>query len=496
MKKIFDILPPFILVLIIFLIGLPTLQLPWSLVDDGESLRVVKKIGETFPNISWLFSFEAERGRLRSAYWLFQFLEFKLFKLNVSYHHLFHVGLFGLAAVLLYFLIKKLTQSKAAGFFSSLLFIFFFPHFENLYRLGPVEGYLVVLLLIIFLILLKIYQTKKANFRQNTFFIFAASILFLIALLTKETAAVLIPFTLLLSGLSLFKRKKDNFKSLLLLSLIFSLTTASLRILAAVVGISGGYTTFYDFSAKQIYWAAKGFLRIIEDSFGLLFWTLIVSFVAEILIYWLVLKKIPKLLEQRILLLSWFLLFLAVQLPWIFVLGRYLTPALIGLSGFLGVQFVVLFSYFWQFWQKNIVKIWILPIFTIFIGLSIFLFFNSNIWQIAALYKRVISSEKQNSQVVEYLVKNTNSGKIIYFNVAETDEYFYEMPIHFRFFYDRNDLKTELLILEKPLNLNSGDKVATWTRTAKYNQEKLESFLSKKIKKDYQIGEWTIYKVI
>ena len=499
MSKFFDLLLISILALVVFLIGLPALQLPWSLVDDGESLRIVTKIFESFPNIFWLFSAEAEHGRLRTMYWLFQALEFQLFGFNVAAHHLFHIGLFAAAVILLYLLIKKLTRSSLAAFFSGVFFIFFSPHFENLYRLGPPEIWLTVLLLMIFWLLLKIHELRKNEKKKRIFLISVTSALFFAALLTKETAVILVPFTLLLGAFFFWRKKieeRNYGKVLFFQAGIFAILFVSLRIAATVAGIIGGYTTFYDFSSKQFFLALKGYFTIISQSFGLFFWILVFSFLAEFLIYFLILKKTPDKLYQRLVLLTWFVLFLAVQLPWFFVMGRYLTPAMIGLSGFLGIQLALLLNYFLKLWQKRLIKFWLYPPLIILVVVAIILFLIPNLAAIVNAYKRVVPSERQNSKVVEYLAKNTSFGSKIYFNVEPTDEYFYEMPLHFDFFYNRKDLKTELLTLEKETLLTSGDLVVSWTRTAKYNQGQLETFLGKRIQKRHQISEWTIFQVI
>lgn len=486
-----------ILIIFVFFVGSQAIKLPWSLVDDGESLRIVNKVSETFPNTLWLFSAEAEHGRLRSVYWLFQIVEFKLFGLNPSLHHLFHIGLFSLAAILLYFLIKKISQNWLAGFFSSSFFIFFSPHFENLYKLGPPEIWLTLLLLVFFWILLKIYEFKPDDSKRITLLILS-SFLFFLALLTKETAVVLIPFVLFLGLIFLLKseaKDKNYARLLFLLGGVFTLLVISLRIVARAFGIQGGYTTFYDFSTRQIYLASKGYFTIISQSSGLLFWILISSFIFEILGYFLIFRKNTDFVP-RLILLAWFFFFLAIQLPWFFIMGRYLTPAMIGLSGFFGVQLAILLGYFWQFWRKKKLKLWLYPAVIILILASMVMFLDSNLKQIEKVYKRVIQSEKQNSEVVEYLAKNTAFGKTIYFNVTQGDEYFYEAPLHFDFFYKRSDLKTEILALDKVLNLNSGDLVVSWTRTAKHSEEKILSFLGKRIKEGRKIDEWIIYEVI
>jgi len=129
-----------------FLIALPYLVDPtFSFIDDGTSLRTAKEMdagemrkkpdgsGERY-SATWYV--ETEHGRVRPVYWLWLWLNYKLYGFNCR---AWHVGLAVSIALLLqlaYEISYRVTRSVAASMVAGGLIAAFHPYAEVFTRLG------------------------------------------------------------------------------------------------------------------------------------------------------------------------------------------------------------------------------------------------------------------------------------------------------------------------------------------------------------------------
>lgn len=328
-------------VLVILLFGLGTLTIHWSMVDDGKSAQVADQITTSIKHLDYrLFTnsvLEPDTGRFRPAYWVYQWLTFVVGGSSALNHHLIHLLVFVICSYGLYKIAFYLFKSSLVAVIASFLFIADSLTLENWYRLGPQEPILIALLLVTTFAYWKYRTSRKFNY------LLISSVAFILATLTKETAMAYLGVVLTFLVLDLTSGHTRNYakRDLIYLSVITLIVFAT-RFLAFKAYPLVGYAALYklDFS---ILTNALAFYKVICNTYGpllqLLFILFVIRFVSSIKTKGLV-KTIPEFYWQTIS-LSWFFSFLAIQLPWLFTLGRYLHPAFLGLFVFIASEFVI-----------------------------------------------------------------------------------------------------------------------------------------------------------
>jgi len=464
----------------------PQLKVPWMLIDDGESLRVAQEIDKKVKagNFSGLFWVEKENGRLRPFYWVYHFFTFKLFRFNAFFHHLAHLLVYLLIAFLIYKILLSLFGQALTSMLGVVFFLFFPPAFENFYRLGTAEP-----VLTLYLLLLLYFLIKKRLFLT----------IFFLALLyfTKETAIVLLPASIIFYVLSFFlneelqevKAWRRFFLAFLFANLILAFTQ---RLIIAKLGISGFYSAYYSFSLPAVFRRFLAYVKIIFAAYHLFLLIGTVSFLTTFTSQFFLRKKMNFTLFWQTCFLCLFFLFLAAQAPWAFVMGRYLPPALIGLVPSLAVGNARLIKFLLL--KKGVLAKGLLFCFIFLFFYFVFL----NTKKVMAMYTMVFKTETQNSQAVAFLAKNAPLRTRIFYNFSDgAIEYLYEMPLHFRFFHQRDDIQTDFFLLEKPFVFKKGDFLVSWKPVVeRYPLEKIRAQFQnlKEIKKID--NTWHIFRFI
>ncbi len=410
MKKIIFLA---ILLLVTVFLLLPQLQIPWMIVDDGESARASAELSDHFTkgDFGWLFKFEAQNGLLRPTYWLLQWTNFSLLGNNVYLHHVSHLLLFVGIAILIFLLTEVISGNSFAGLIAGLFFMYFGPAAENFYRLGTGEPVLV------FVLLGALYFLVKAV-KNHSLFLFFLSLIFLVfSWFAKSTVIVLIPWSVFILLLFLLFREKD-YSHAVRLPAIFLLSNLILllgiRLITSIYQIGGGYGSQYELNPGAFLARLKFYLKMITETYGPVIYILLISFFWRIFSKLLIKKN--KLLWQdkwELAMLGFFVTLLTVQLPWPYLIGRYLPPSLIGLSVVAGIEFsFVLQQGIKLFNQRKylLAGVLIVPMLGM---LAYFLFPNQQ--AITKMYQQVVPGEQRRAKVVAYLAEIVPvNGRVFY----------------------------------------------------------------------------------
>lgn len=456
MKKHFGLI---ILLTAAVLIMIPQLKIPWMLIDDGESLRVATEIDRHLStgNVGWLFSLEKDSGRFRPLYWGFNYLTYNFFGFNSTAHHLVHLFIYVLIALFIYKIIYLITKKSFPSMLGGLFFLFFDPAKENFYRLGTAEPIFTLLFLSIF------YSLMRKNTKLLLF-------LTITAYFYKETSVVLAIFSLGLLLLGLVLKQTKNQQKFLFKYLVFNVIVLGIqRLIIINLGISGWYSVNYVLSISQFFHGSWFYFKTILQQYYLLL-------LIPALIFIFNLKKQNFWIYAF---LMWFVLSLSVQVFWVFGMGRYLPPIIIGLLPMMTIGIVKLIEY-----RKL----------RIVIGLVVIYFILANSLKLIDMYRQIIPGEVNSALFVKYLADNTVRNGNVYFNFTDGGmEYLYEIPIHLNLFYHRNDIKINYYNSENT-KLIKDDLVVNWRpvlqkyswNTILASQPKLRAI--KKINPDWEIA--------
>lgn len=427
---------PVLLLLFSFFLIKPSLSLPFSLIDDTEMIKRSEVLSQQFSqgdfsNTGWVF-LEQDTGRTRPFYWISMYLRFISFGKNAFLFHVSDIFItLGIVASL-YYLVKRISRSSLVSFFTVLPVILFHRSIENLYRLGPQEP---LMLLLILLSLVSLLNIKKKKFFKPLSWMFI-----ILAILTKETAIFTIPLLILLS---IYKKNKDYWQltGAACLAAVLIISPRFLRI-----GVAD-YSSNYQISLQTIIETFRGYKAQLDSTWMTgLFKVSLVSFVIGI-----ILKQDIRLSLVGLL---WFTSSFALLLPWKLVLGRYLLPVLPGLSLFIVSETKR---------QIGLIKKPWLFIFLSFISLyywSNFLF--TNITQSANIASGYVVREKANAKAVSLMSKYADTDSIVYINTVpdlNTGEWVIQAENQLAIFHDRGDVKINYL----PEKIPSNSLIAEWS---------------------------------
>lgn len=462
--KSFPQLPLVFILLFTSVLLFTQIKIPWMLVDDGETLRMAKELSQHFTNrdFSYLFQFEAHNGRLRPVYWLFQWLTVSALGLNPFVHHFGHLVLYSLILAIFYLMVKDITKSSLAAVFSCLLFLAWGKGAENFYRVGPIEPQLALYLLATF------YFFTRGNI--------LLSLVFLpLVYFSKESAIVLVLIALSIFLLTFLQKNKKignlSFKKAGVFLLGNIVLAVLARLLMSYFHISGGYTEGYVLTIAQIKGGMVSYLKMINDNYGPIFIITIVLAILRFVDAYL--KRIfsDRTLAWEAIFLFWFAIFLVIQSPWVFVMGRYLPPALIGLCFVMGVESAKILVFIEKQLKSRhaIYKAGFLFICLVLLLRAII----PPCREILSLQKRAVAAEAVNSEAVAFLAKNTPENGRIFYNFSDgAVELLYEMGVHFSVIYNRPDIETSYLFLEGDSDFKKGDIIVSWLPSySRYPQE-------------------------
>lgn len=329
-----------ITLLFVLIVGIGTLSINWSMVDDGKSAEVSQRLTNSFINLdaSGFISnlLEPEYGRFRPLYWIYLWFTFLIFDSSSFLHHLFHLSLFILSCFVIYRIGTDLFKEKFVGIIASLIFAVDSFSLENWYRLGPQEP-MVALLLLLSFVLYKKFMTNR-----NIKSLVLSDVLIVVAFLFKETVIAYVVVLLSLTVISYITEKDRNLvKVKLINSLLMALIIIGIRFLTTGIYPTSGYASLYVFNISTMVDNFKLFSDMIFRGYSPFVSILLVSFLIRI-VFFIVKKGFTFTIKRyywNIFFLSWFFCFLAIQTPWSFAFGRYLQVSFVGLFIFMAAEF-------------------------------------------------------------------------------------------------------------------------------------------------------------
>lgn len=422
---------PLLLMLLTCIIILPSLFMNWSLVDDGvliqksQQLSVLISSGQIQP-LGNLF-LEKDIGRFRPSYYLFYWLVFLIGKTHVFTYYFFHFIVF----VSLVVTIKKICQilfDEAVGLWAIFFFTASYLNVEHWYRLGPQEPLQLVFLVLSFYLFIRVLLKKGGESYK------AGSLIFLVlGFLTKESSVayglliVLTCFLVKTVKMSKIKTGKWNFPFFRTYFWVNLLLTVGLGILSLFLKQAGSYSHGYFFDV-QIAGRLLTYLKVLSGSFVPVF-----PFLVIISVF----KYSRKSLWYSFF-LFWFIFFLIIQLPWNFVLSRYLMPATFGLSIIMGISMEEFTDYLKK--KRVLKKILVIFIVIIFLFQNMFRNFDNILWS--------LSNSNNAVRFFSSIALLAKPNSTVYFNMEEnnsTAELFFESGLHLNLFLNRPEIKTAYL---------------------------------------------------
>jgi hypothetical protein len=411
------------------LIMIPQLKIPWMLIDDGESLRIAQLMDQHFSqgDPGWFLSFEKESGRFRPIYWVNNYLTYKLFGFNSLFYHFAHLLVYVLISYLLYRLVYLIFKDKLSAILTGLFFVLIGPARENLYRLGTAEPILCLILISIF------YFLFSRNLLYLTFFTF-------IAYFAKETSVSLLPFSIVIYLLTWIKfvdlKPRSQWRKFLFWFVWINLLAfLAQRLVIYKIGIGGWYSENYQLNISQTFHGAWYYIKLLIEEY-------------KIFLLFPLIAVVKNRSLGLFALLFWFATSLFIQSFWVFGMGRYLPPILIGLLPVMAYGFS-------QFLQNKKTRL--------ITGIILVLYLLFGIKNILNMYQIIIPGEQGNQLMVRYLAENLPNNGRAYFNFTKGGmEYLYEIPLHLKYFYNREDISINYLDLSSVDDYRKGDYFLTW----------------------------------
>lgn len=471
-----------ILLFLAFLIGFPSLFVIWAFVDDGHSFWVSQKMtsallsGDVPLFVRQII--EPELGILRPFYWIYQWFTFIVAGRSHFLHHLIHFGVFILSSFLLFKIVKLISKSLNAAFLSGLFFVVNLINIENWYRLGPQEPLLVLLQITSIYCLLK----------SPRVIYFLLSLIFLLFFyFTKAISLAFIPISFFIwLTVSLTEKEKlspQNFKNRFLIYFLANVVFGTLaRGLNVMLGIPpGSYASFYKpnlprmISNSLLY--VKHIVGVYDPLFSFACLTFSIRFFSSLKNR---LLRLDRVLLWQITFLVWLASFILIQSPWEFVLSRYFLPASIGLAVFLGIEYSHLFEFLDNILRNRSfpkdLKLFCKSLKVILIILFVIVFIYNGI-AIGNYIQSVVSDFDE--QMLTFLAEKTPRNGNIYFNFVGGDanlELYYEIPLHLKLFYDREDIEFAHLDFNEKEKFNLGDIIVSGNGVPAYSEEEIATY--------------------
>lgn len=418
-----------ITLLILILIYLPLRNVGFHWIDDGQNILISQKIVESLTKFDsdTISSLLFEQGRSRPVYWMIQTLFYVLAGKNAAYHFGLHFLLLFLTSIFIYKSVFTISKNNFASILSAWVFLFSPINHENIHRLGPIEP-----ILAFFISLLTLTVLKKKFF---------PSVLILgLCMFLKETSVVLLIALFSVYGFNrLYFKKNDIF--------LLKLSVYGLIILLPVIYLNlssinaGGYSSNYVFSIKQITSSFSEYIKILNRNLYPLFILSVSTYLFRLSKN--IFKKetfYSKTFAFQLFGALIFIGFLLIQTPWIWIIERYLMPAMVGIVLFVGLEI----NWYTAMLKRLSIRRRKVVMIALYLGLVLYispliytLFQNSQ-----KLVSYTVFIKSYINHIADYAPKN--SKVLLNFEKGDhTLEVWYETGVHLNLFSNRNDLEVE-----------------------------------------------------
>lgn len=415
----------------------------FGLLDDGNLIRASRSITAGNFELRDLGS-----GRYRPAYWLHWALIYFLGGENPFWFFVGNAIELGLTLGGIIVLIRLQGCRNRQAWISSLIFLFAGPVIENYYTLSKGEADQ-VLWLVLSLILITLLPRMKRRY-QTALAIVGSAIFVFMAAISKETTVVMLPISLGWCVLEWIRVKKGGDKRGLQARMSYFLLTAIilgvfLLLRARAVGylLAGQkytqeYTQAYNLQLVDILASIVRWIGWLVRDF---------SYLAPLFLI-LGLLLLGKRSHTKDYLwqdsLVWMVGWVAIFLPWGYMVGYYMLPFAIGASFFVG----------------QVVEMGVNELATVKKHLSLtlkMLFSLSGVLLLISLVNNLTTARIQlvvdeaNAELVSYLSEKIPQESRLLVNIQDPNEYFNELKVYLSVVYDRDDIEVDYV---RPLDLD------------------------------------------
>ncbi len=415
---------PLVLVVCCALIMAPRLIAPrFGLLDDGTTLLIADAYEH---NPLGVVNIEATRGRFRPVYWLYYIGQYPVWgKAPAGY---FFVQLLALivTTLILSQIVLQLTHSYSAGFVAGAAFLISGPVIEAYYTLSKPEPPLV---LFVAAATLCVFRAMRSVGAQQRALVVAASLFTALAYLTKETAVVLLPVSLMFALVGWSRQQlRLTLLAFCTINILCALAFVASRFVTGTSAVStGSDSSNYVLSGPQLASSATDSVAWLIRDFAFVLPLLIAAL--------LVTRRQPKragatlLLQYGVLLAGAWIL---IMLPWRSSFEYYLLPVAFGLALVVGTS--------WALLRPAVRQRSLIAFVPVAASLLLACVPIANEVTTAQLQ---LSLDQTNSDLAQALSRLTPPGGIAVTNLPQDSEYVFELGLQLRELYGRNDVTVE-----------------------------------------------------
>jgi len=399
--------------LLAFLILLPRLLSPqFGFFDDAATLSQA----QSFLNGDFSMGIDMQAGRFRPVYWLYYTLIYVFAGYHPFWYYLGNLALLFILLIEIRQLIKQLGGAEWQVLLISCLFLFSMPIVENFYTLSKGEPLQLILLLGAILLLRPKPADRPGKLWGRSIL---AALLFLLAIMVKETAIIIVPLAILWALYPMLSKdnglKKDlpNYWHLAAgASLSVAVFFIARRVFQATSLLGGTYTKRYMFDLSDM---LERILRwVTQYTFYFLFTVPII-----LLLIWFIIKKIQVDESLKFNLFrwgSWCVLWFVIYIPWEYAKTYYLLPFALGIAMILGLSIPTVIKQIKEFKLSSRLVTIILVVLTGILYLITIPNYITN--------ARVqLAFDKANDEMLSYVINDTPANAEILLNIETYKEY-------------------------------------------------------------------------
>ncbi|MFH2104560.1 MAG: hypothetical protein ABIJ39_14525 [Chloroflexota bacterium] len=424
---------------------LPRLITPqFGLFDDGRILVTAEKIASG----TWYTGLDNLEGRFRPIHWLWFTLSYWAGGLNPFWFYVSNT--FALVAIVggLILLVQKCGGSKLQAWLTGFFFVISGSVVEGFFTL---KGEVIQLAWMLFSILFVLPYANARTWQQRAIVLVSTSLALVLANLSKETAIVLLPVSLVWYLLARFwpgyktdYKRRQVTKAYFWANLIAMFVFFSLRATALTAQVDEGtYSARYAFQFEQITISAIRWIGWIIRDF---------SWVVPLVVVFIILLILKQRMMKRNYLIEaivWMGAWICVYLPWNFMTEYYMLPFSLGLAVFVSALVAEITKPFHEPGRKKAVPAVALALSAVLLAGSLFNNLTNARVQLAV--------DNSNAPMMAYLVQNTELNSKIFVNIQDPNEYVSEIRTQLGDVYNRPDL--EVLPFDFDLVLSPEDKI-------------------------------------
>jgi hypothetical protein len=430
-------------ILLAFVLMAPRLISPhFGLFDDANLITSSRAI------LSGNLEFrDLATGRYRPAYWLHWALIYFLGGENPFWFFVGNAIELGITLAGIVMFLKLLGFRRRQAWISSLFYLLAGPVIENYYTLSKGEAdqalWLVLSLLPI------AWLSKVTRWHQRVLAVFMSAVFVFMAAITKETTLVMVPISVVWCALEFLRARKSDDKRGLHARILYTLVTVAVTVVflllrtrtvgSMLVGeeFSQGYTSGYNFRVEVILASAVRWIGWLVRDF---------SYLAPLfLILGLLLLQKRNRTDDSFWqdALVWMGAWVAVFLPWRWMIGYFMLPFAVGAAFFAGRIVEMAMSALEAKLKYGSI------VYRLLLSLAGVLLVISAVNNITTA-RIQLKVDEANTELIEYLRENIPYGSRLLVNIQDPNEYYDNIDFYLSGVYDRDDIEVDHV---KPLEL-------------------------------------------